>query len=226
SRDGLLRGPRQPAPAASPRRVLHRTAAAAARRDGCAGARDRAGRQGRTAMSNARLLEGKAAVITGAAAGIGAATAARFASDGARLVLTDVDGEGLAATAQRLREAGANVVEVVGDVADEAHCEKAVARCVEAYGVIDVLVANAGVVVPGSILDLSVEEWDRIHAIDARGMFLSCRAAIARMKDRGGSIVCLSSISGLAGQERQAAYGPAKFVASGLAKHLAVEWAH
>ncbi len=177
-------------------------------------------------MSNARLLEGKAAVITGAAAGIGAATAARFASDGAWLVLTDVDGEGLAATAQRLREAGADVVEVVGDVADEAHCEEAVARCVEAYGVIDVLVANAGVVVPGSILDLSVEEWDRIHAIDARGMFLSCRAAIARMKDRGGSIVCLSSISGLAGQERQAAYGPAKFVASGLAKHLAVEWAH
>lgn len=177
-------------------------------------------------MSNPRLLEGKAAVITGAAVGIGAATATRFAHDGARLVLTDVNGEGLAATAGRLRDAGAEVIEVVGDVADEAHCEEAISRCVGSYGAIDILVANAGVVVPGNILDITPAEWDRIHAIDSRGMFLTCRAAIARMKERGGSIVCLSSISGLAGQERQAAYGPAKFVASGLAKHLAVEWAH
>lgn len=170
-------------------------------------------------------LEGKATIITGAARGIGAETAVYFAEAGARLVLTDVDASALEDTLLRVREAGGNAVSCVGDVAQESHARDAVGMCVSEYGQLDVLVANAGIVVPGNVLDITAEEWDRIHAIDGRGMFLFCREAIRAMRDRGGAIVCLSSISGIAGQERQAAYGPAKFIASGLTKHLAVEWA-
>ncbi len=73
---------------------------------------------------------------------------------------------------------------------------------------------------------MTAGEWDEVMAIDGRGMFLTCKFAIeAMLPTGGGAIVCLSSISGLAGQKRQAAYGPAKFIATGLTKHLAVEWA-
>jgi NAD(P)-dependent dehydrogenase (short-subunit alcohol dehydrogenase family) len=91
---------------------------------------------------------------------------------------------------------------------------------------LDVLVANAGIIPLGDVLTATAEDWDGVMAVDGRGMFLTCKFAIeAMLASGGGSIVCLSSISGLAGQKRQATYGPAKFVATGLTKHLAIEWA-
>ncbi|GAA4841587.1 SDR family NAD(P)-dependent oxidoreductase [Kitasatospora terrestris] len=172
-------------------------------------------------MSGGRLA-GRAAVITGAARGIGRATAELFAAEGARLVLTDVDGPAL----EDLRLPGAEVRTVVGDVAEPADARAMIEAAVDAYGRIDVLVANAGVIPLKNVLDATPEDWDRVMAVDGRGMFLTCKYAIERMAaDGGGSIVCLSSISGLAGQADQAVYGPAKFVATGLTKHLAVEWA-
>jgi NAD(P)-dependent dehydrogenase (short-subunit alcohol dehydrogenase family) len=101
-----------------------------------------------------------------------------------------------------------------------------IAAAVERYGRIDVLVANAGVIPLRTINEATPEDWDEVMAVDGRGMFLTCKYAIEQMmKSGGGSIVCLSSISGVAGQKNQSTYGPAKFVASGLTKHLAVEWA-
>ncbi|MEZ4507559.1 MAG: SDR family oxidoreductase [Thermomicrobiales bacterium] len=97
---------------------------------------------------------------------------------------------------------------------------------VDAYGRVDCVVANAGIIPLDDVLHTTVEDWDEVMRIDGRGMFLTCKFAIEQMlKTGGGSIVCLSSISGEAGQKRQAAYGPAKYVASGLTKHLAIEWA-
>jgi NAD(P)-dependent dehydrogenase (short-subunit alcohol dehydrogenase family) len=91
---------------------------------------------------------------------------------------------------------------------------------------VDILVANAGILPLNKITEASGDDWDQVMAIDGRGMFLTCKYAIEHMITAGGgSIVCLSSISGLAGQSGQSTYGPAKFVASGLTKHLAVEWA-
>jgi NAD(P)-dependent dehydrogenase (short-subunit alcohol dehydrogenase family) len=171
-------------------------------------------------------LNGKSAVITGAGNGIGRATAIQFADEGARLVINDIDKRSLAAVAETLRSAGADIVEVVGSVADPADAQAMISAAVSNYGVIDILVANAGVIPLGTITDTAPEDWDRVMDVDARGMFLTCKYAITEMARQGsGSIICLSSISGMAGQGGQAAYGPAKFVATGLTRHLAVEWA-
>ncbi|TXI48764.1 SDR family NAD(P)-dependent oxidoreductase, partial [Mycolicibacter arupensis] len=172
-----------------------------------------------------RLL-GKSAVITGAASGIGRATAVLFAREGARLVLTDIHGEPLLDLAEELRRGGAEVETVVGDVSIQSDAERMIAAAVDRFGRLDVLVANAGVIPLGDAREVTAADWDNVMAIDGRGMFLTCKFAIeAMLPTGGGAIVCLSSISGLAGQKRQASYGPAKFVATGLTKHLAVEWA-
>jgi len=174
-----------------------------------------------------RLRE-KVAVVTGAAKGIGRATAELFAREGARLVLTDVDRAGLSQLRERLAGSDAEVEAVVGDVSVVEDARRMISMAVESFGRIDVLVANAGVIPLNNIVDATPEDWDHVMAVDGRGMFLTCKFAVEEMLNQaepGGSIVCLSSISGLAGQAQQSTYGPAKFVASGITKHLAVEWA-
>ncbi|MFI2606604.1 SDR family NAD(P)-dependent oxidoreductase [Kitasatospora sp. NPDC018619] len=170
-------------------------------------------------------LAGRSCVVTGAASGIGRAVAERFVREGASVVATDLDAAGLDRLAERFPKA---VSTVVGDVASDEDARRMVTAAVERHGRLDVLVANAGIIPLMEITEASAEDWDHVMAVDGRGMFLTCKYAIGAMtaQDRpGGSIVCLSSISGEAGQRGQAVYGPAKFVASGLTKHLAVEWA-
>jgi NAD(P)-dependent dehydrogenase (short-subunit alcohol dehydrogenase family) len=181
----------------------------------------------RTALGLGRL-RGKSAVVTGAAKGIGKATAELFAREEARLVITDVDETGLSRLRELLAESGAKVEAVVGDVSVVEDARRMISTAVESFGRIDVLVANAGIIPLNTIVEATPEDWDRVMAVDGRGMFLTCKFAIEAMLEQeepGGSIVCLSSISGLAGQAQQSTYGPAKFVASGITKHLAVEWA-
>ncbi len=171
-------------------------------------------------------MRGKVAVVTGAAKGIGRATAELFAREEARLVITDVDEAGLLQLRERL--AGSEVEAVVGDVSVVEDARRMISTAVEGFGRMDVLVANAGIIPLNTIVEATPEDWDRVMAVDGRGMFLTCKFAIEAMLEQeepGGSIVCLSSISGLAGQAKQSTYGPAKFVASGITKHLAVEWA-
>ncbi|MET0816301.1 MAG: SDR family NAD(P)-dependent oxidoreductase [Solirubrobacteraceae bacterium] len=169
---------------------------------------------------------GRSVLVTGAARGIGRATAEQFAAEGARLTVNDVAAEPLAALERELAATGAEVHAVVADVADEAQVEGLVDAAVARFGGLDVAVANAGIIPLQTIDEATLEDWEQVMSIDARGMFLTCKHAIRAMHaGGGGSIVCLSSISGLAGQSGQATYGPAKFVATGLTKHLAVEWA-
>lgn len=171
-------------------------------------------------------LQGKSCVVTGAANGIGRATAQLFAREGAQLVATDLDEERLEDLRTGLAHDGHKVETVVGDVSLAADAERMMAAAVQRYGRLDVLVANAGVIPLVDIVEATPEDWDQVMAVDGRGMFLCCKYAIEQMRRTGGgAIVCLSSISGLAGQKRQSTYGPAKFVASGLTMHLAVEWA-
>ena len=170
-------------------------------------------------------LNDKVCVITGAASGIGRATAERFAAEGARLILTDIQEPPLLALAQRLRSAGAEVEAVVGDVSRVEDARAMIQAAVNRFGRLDVLIANAGIIPLGDILESDVADWDQVMAVDGRGMWLTCKFAIEAMLMTGGAIVCVSSISGVEGQRRQSTYGPAKFVASGITKHLAIEWA-
>ena len=161
-------------------------------------------------------------MITGAARGIGRATLEVFLAEGARVVATDLDGTTLAEVAGDPDQ----VVTVVGDVSVEDDARAMIEAAVSTYGRIDVLVANAGVIPLSTIDQTSAADWDHVMAVDGRGMFLTCKFAIEHMARQGsGSIVLLSSISGQRGQVGQAAYGPAKYVATGLTHHLAVEWA-
>ena len=177
-------------------------------------------------MEDSGRLRGKSAVITGAAKGIGRATAELFAREGARLVLSDIDKDGLADARNQTAADGAEVETVVGDVSKTDEAQAMVQAAIDSFGRVDILVANAGVIPLNNIVDATLEDWEHVMSVDGRGMFLCCKYAIeAMLETGGGSIVCLSSISGLAGQKEQSTYGPAKFVASGLTKHLAVEWA-
>ncbi|MGW4745769.1 SDR family NAD(P)-dependent oxidoreductase [Streptomyces sp. NPDC004290] len=170
------------------------------------------------AQDTSGRLADRVCVITGAASGIGRATAERFLREGARVVAADLDGDRLATLT--------GAVPVVGDVSREEDARRMIATAVERFGRLDVLVANAGVIPLLSVTEAEASDFDRVMAVDGRGMFLTCKYAIETMLvSGGGAIVCTSSVSGVAGQARQAVYGPAKFVATGLTKHLAVEWA-
>ncbi|MER5642572.1 SDR family NAD(P)-dependent oxidoreductase [Kitasatospora sp. NPDC002227] len=168
-------------------------------------------------------LTDQVCLVTGAASGIGRATAVRFHAEGARLVASDVDGPGLDRLAAEL--GGERLTTVVGDVSLAEDVRRMVAAATGAHGRLDVAVANAGVIPLMELDQAEAEDFDRVMAVDGRGMFLTCKYAVEAMPAGGGSIVCVSSISGEAGQKGQAVYGPAKFVASGLTKHLAVELA-
>jgi NAD(P)-dependent dehydrogenase (short-subunit alcohol dehydrogenase family) len=164
-------------------------------------------------------LQDKVAVVTGAARGIGRATVEVFLDEGALVVATDIDEAALG-------DLGERVVAVGGDVSVEDDARAMIQAAVDSFGRIDVLVANAGVIPLSTIDQTSVADWDHVMAVDGRGMFLTCKFAIEHMAAQGsGSIVLLSSISGQRGQVGQAAYGPAKYVATGLTHHLAIEWA-
>ncbi|MFD7912676.1 SDR family NAD(P)-dependent oxidoreductase [Streptomyces sp. NPDC059752] len=170
----------------------------------------------------------KSCLVTGAASGIGRATARLLARSGARVTAADINGPGVEALRTELADEGYAITAVAGDVSDPEANRAMVAAAVGAYGRLDVAVANAGVLPLSDVRETSPEDWDHVMAVDGRGMFLTCKYAIEAMiaqSHPGGALVCVSSISGVAGQARQAAYGPAKFVASGLTKHLAVEWA-
>ena len=172
-------------------------------------------------------MKGKAVVITGASNGIGRAASLLFAAEGADLVVNDVDGGRLETLREIIAASGTRIHSVVGDVSKVEDAKAMIARSVDAFGRVDVLVANAGIIPELDLLTATAEDFDHVMAVDGRGMFLTCKFAAEAMLNSGtgGAIVCLSSISGEAGQKGQAVYGPAKFVASGITKHLAVELA-
>jgi NAD(P)-dependent dehydrogenase (short-subunit alcohol dehydrogenase family) len=119
-----------------------------------------------------------------------------------------------------------DVAVVTADVSKPEDSRRMINVAIEQYGRLDIAVANAGIIPLTSVVEATAVDWEEVMAIDGRGMFLTCKYGIEQMLTTGGgSIVCLSSISGVAGQARQSTYRPAKFVASGLTKHLAVEWA-
>ncbi len=166
-------------------------------------------------------FEGKNVVITGGASGFGKAMSEKFAAEGARVVVADINLAGAQAVADGLPTALAVAV----DVADEAQNQALVAAAVEAYGKIDVFCANAGVPHRGApALKLSVEDWDRMFAINARSLFLATKYAVPHMPT-GSSLISTSSIGAKRPRPGMSAYYAAKGAVITLTKALAVELA-
>jgi NAD(P)-dependent dehydrogenase (short-subunit alcohol dehydrogenase family) len=167
----------------------------------------------------------KVALVTGAARGIGLATAKRFLTDGWRVALLDIDGETLDQTKASLAGSGETIA-ICCDVSDAAAVELAVSTIRRQFGRLDALVNNAGVAVFKPILDLTYEEWTRVLAVNLTGPFLCVQAAAPLMRDSGGgAIVNITSISGLRASTLRTAYGTSKAGLAHLTQQQAVELA-
>jgi NAD(P)-dependent dehydrogenase (short-subunit alcohol dehydrogenase family) len=176
-------------------------------------------------------LEGRVALITGAAQGMGATAAELFAAEGAAVALSDIDASG-SAVAERIVAAGGRATFITADVASPADARRMVDAAREAFGVPDVIYNNAGIGPPDDALihELSEEVFDRIMGINVRGMFLVCRAAIGAMLDAGvtrASIVNTASVAGLVGNSKvpASAYTISKGAVMALTKQIAVSYA-
>lgn len=173
-------------------------------------------------------LQDKVAIVTGAASGIGRSTAILFAREGSRLVLNDLDAQGLEALMPQMPRD--RVRTVAGNVADENTARRLAQESISAFGHIDILVNNAGVHFVKDITDMTVEEWDRLMDVNLKSMFLCCKHVIPQMLERRkGSIVNLASISSFIGQEMNGAstfaYNITKAGALQLTKSLATRYA-
>jgi NAD(P)-dependent dehydrogenase (short-subunit alcohol dehydrogenase family) len=146
-------------------------------------------------------LDNKVAIITGAASGMGRATAIRFAGEGAAVVVADLNQEGGESTVRECREQGGNAVFQKADVSSEGDIKALVAHAVSEFGRLDITFNNAGLVgALGSLEEVTVESWDKTHAILLRGVFLGIKHSIAPMRQAGGgSIISTASIAGMRG---------------------------
>lgn len=164
-------------------------------------------------------------VITGAGQGIGAAIARRFAEQGERLVLVDVNAEQLHQLAGNLESSGCEVLPLTASVADKAQVQQLVAQVVEKFGGIDVLVNNAGVIRDNLISNISEQDWDKVLDVNLKGAFLCCQAVFPTLKNqRSGKIVNIVSRAWL-GSIGQANYTASKGGLVSLTRSLALEFA-
>lgn len=164
-------------------------------------------------------IQGKSALITGGASGIGFATATRFVSEGAQVTITDVSEAAGETAASRI---GGGCRFLVQDVVDEARWDAVVADCVREHGSLDIFVNCAGIFRHGPIEHETLQGWRDTIGVNLEGTFLGCRAAVRSMKTTGGSIVVLSSISGHIGDADYAAYDASKGGVRLLSKSVAV----
>ncbi|MER9116052.1 SDR family oxidoreductase [Mesorhizobium sp. M0954] len=171
-----------------------------------------------TSLPSSWDLDGKVALVTGAARGIGRCAAELLRARGARIVASDLS--------DAVRELEAeDVATLVGDVADEHLARRSVELAAKRFGRLDIVVNNAGRTLNKRLTETSVDDYDRILQINARGSFVTARAAVELMAaGGGGSIVNVSSISAVAAFETQAAYGSSKAAVAQLTKVIAIEY--
>jgi NAD(P)-dependent dehydrogenase (short-subunit alcohol dehydrogenase family) len=167
-------------------------------------------------------LDGKVAIVTGAAGGVGEATALRLAEEGAAVVCADLQAAAVEALAGRVEQAGGRALGIAADVSTPAGNAAAVATAVERFGGLDVLHANAAVQVMGKLGEMPADGWDRLYRTNLRGVGLGAEAAIPAMRARGGgAIVMTASLLGIVGDPDMPAYGAMKGGLRALCRSLA-----
>ena len=170
-------------------------------------------------------FDGKVALITGAASGMGQAVSIRLASEGAAVLAVDVNEEGLAVTASQINDGGGRVETRRCDLSSAAECAEAASMCVEAFGRIDVLGNIAGLSWQDRVEDVTEEDWDRMFAVNVKGMFFLTQAALPHLLESGGNIINIASNAGLQGMAYTAAYCASKGAVVQMTKALAMEMA-
>lgn len=172
-------------------------------------------------------LNNEVALITGGGSGMGRAGAIRFAAEGARVVVVDINQQAAEETRDLIAQAGGEAIAVRADVASAADNEAAVAAAIERFGKLTIVWANAGIPAPATpIEETAPETFDRLFAVNSRGPWLAARAAAPALREAGGgSIVITASLSGLKGRPGNSAYASSKGAAAMLTKALAVEFA-
>ncbi|HUH94445.1 MAG TPA: 3-hydroxybutyrate dehydrogenase [Casimicrobiaceae bacterium] len=172
-------------------------------------------------------LKDKAAIVTGAASGLGLEIARTYAGEGARVAIADLDAEAASAAAKDIGASGAEAIAVAMDVTDEKAVNAGVAAVVKAFGGVDILVSNAGIQIVHPIEEFSYAEWKKLLAIHVDGAFLTTRACLPTMykSGRGGSIIYMGSVHSKEGSVFKAPYVTAKHGLIGLAKVVAKEGA-
>src|SRR5262245_11847292 len=170
-------------------------------------------------------LAGKVAIISGGATGMGGAASKLFAAEGARVAIVDRNAEASAHTVSEIRDAGGEALHFVADVSDEAQVEAAVKAAAAALGSATVLFNHAGTIVIKPFLETTLQEWEWLHAVNVRSMFLMTRAVLPGMiAAGGGSIVCTSSISAVAATPMEVLYDTTKGACHMFARAIAVEF--
>jgi meso-butanediol dehydrogenase / (S,S)-butanediol dehydrogenase / diacetyl reductase len=171
-----------------------------------------------------KRFEGKVAFVTGAAAGIGRATAIRLASEGASVYMVDVSAEGLEETVKLCEETGSVVVSAHCDVTNEEDIRSNVAACVERFGRLDTLCNIAGILLLDHFENITADQFRRVLEVNLVGTFVLSQAALPHLIESKGNIVNTSSTSALAGMPYGAAYGTSKGGVSAFTRTLAVEF--
>jgi NAD(P)-dependent dehydrogenase (short-subunit alcohol dehydrogenase family) len=167
-------------------------------------------------------LAGKVAIVTGGASGIGLAAARRFVEHGATAIIADID----IARANAIASESEGIVAMALDVVDDAQWAKLFDDVVARFGKVDALINSCGIFSMRDIESISLEEWSRTMSVNVDGVFLGCRHAVRAMKAHGGSIVNLSSVSGLIGGRNTVAYNASKGAVRLLTKSVALHCAH
>ncbi|MCU1458398.1 MAG: oxidoreductase [Actinomycetia bacterium] len=174
------------------------------------------------------LVDGKVAMVTGGASGIGAATSKTLASEGASVVVSDLNAEGAESVARAINAAGGTAVGVRTDVSDPASVQAAVAFAVKTYGGLDVLHNNAAafgadvIMQDFNVVDIDLAVWEKTLAVNLTGALLGCRFAVPEMLKRGGgSIINTASVAGWLAEDTRVAYSVSKAGLINLAKHVA-----
>jgi NAD(P)-dependent dehydrogenase (short-subunit alcohol dehydrogenase family) len=173
-----------------------------------------------------RRFEGKRVVVTGGASGIGKATTERFLEEGARVAVIDISDESCRSASEELSRKGHEVLMIRGDVSSSEDVKRAVRDAASALGGVDVLFNNAGILVEGTVEQVSEEAWDRIMSINVKGVFLMCKEVVPIMLKQGkGAIVNNASCSGLVGDRNAIAYNTSKGAVVLMTKCLALDYA-